>query len=76
MFKIEGLQYSLTHLAREKGPSVFKTFLNEDYEVLDVSFSDAYYTKHPTIPVNVYFNDEVGIVGMEDLYGVKWIRLL
>ncbi|MFT6337020.1 MAG: hypothetical protein ACJATI_003781 [Halioglobus sp.] len=76
MFKIEGLQYSLTLQAREKGPSVFKTFLNEDYKVLDVSFSDVFYNKHPTVPINVYFTDEVGIVGMEDLYGVKWIRLL
>lgn len=76
MFKIDGLDYSLTALILDREPTVFQKKLSGGYNVLGISYDDVYYREHPVIPVNVYFNNEVGIVGMEDLYGVKWIRLL
>jgi hypothetical protein len=76
MFKIDGLNYSLTALILEQEPNLFHTKLSGGFNVLDIKFNDVYYHKHPVLSINVYFNNEVGIVGIEEHNGVKWIRLL
>ncbi|MEM9547665.1 MAG: hypothetical protein AAGA77_16915 [Bacteroidota bacterium] len=75
--KFQETSFSLTGSIPDKNNNCQHrfTYLNQDYTMHDQSYDDVYFWD-VLDPIILYFSDEYGIIGLKDIQGRQWIRVM